>query len=102
MEPKPDREVASGLKLETIPVRLDDLTSLLCLACRRPLDVHQPDAALPDRMLATCAYCKGWHVVERVPDGVTAVMALLPDLATLHADEAARVRPKRDRGTKRG
>lgn len=100
MEPKPGWEVTSGLRLETVPVRVDDLTTLLCLACRRPLDVHQPDAALPDRMLATCAYCKGWHVIERAPDGATALVALLPDLATLRAEEAARARAKRGRGTK--
>jgi hypothetical protein len=50
MEPKPGREATLALRDEIIPTRPDGLTPFLCLDCRRQLDVHQPDADLPDRM----------------------------------------------------
>jgi hypothetical protein len=98
MEPKPGREVAFTLRCETIPVSLDGMTTFLCLECRKPLDVHQPDADLPDRMLATCDDCKGWHLIDYKPDGRAALVALLPDLDVVI--QSAETATKR-RGSKR-
>jgi hypothetical protein len=98
VEPKPGREAAVSLQYEIVSTSPDSLTSLFCLGCRSVLDVHQPDADLPDRMLATCAHCKGWHVVQWATDGKTVLMALLPDLASLRPARPARV-PRR-RGAK--
>jgi hypothetical protein len=98
MEPKPGREATLALRYEIIPTRPDGLTPFLCLDCRRQLDVHQPDADLPDRMLATCEHCKGWHLVEWSTDGKTVVVALLSDLTPLRAAEPARA--SRRRGAK--
>jgi hypothetical protein len=92
MEPKPGREATLALRFEIVPTSPDVLTSFLCLGCRGLLDVHQPDAHLPDRMLATCEHCKGWHVVEYATDGKTVLVALLPDLTPLRPAEPARRR----------
>ena len=98
MEPKPAREADLALRYEIISTSPDSLASFICLGCRGLLDVHQPDAGLPDRMLATCEHCKGWHVIESASDGKTALVALLPALASLHAPGPSR--PSRRRGAK--
>lgn len=33
-----------------------------CPACEGVLTLHQPDADLPDRLLATCEECKSWYL----------------------------------------
>jgi hypothetical protein len=81
----PARELTVGLKLATVPVSPDDLPSIACLSCGTPLDVHQPDAELPDRMLATCDVCKGWHLLDRAADAGEVVLALLPDPGAFRA-----------------
>ena len=50
-----------------------------CLNCQKRLDVHQPDADLPYRMLATCEACKSWHVVHCDPIEPRALITLLPE-----------------------
>ena len=69
MEPKPGRKASFTLKDETAPVTPDGMTTFQCLECRRPLDIHQPNAELPDRMLATCDECKCWHLIDYQPGG---------------------------------
>jgi len=46
-----------------------------CPNCGAGLDLHQPDAGLPGRLLATCAACKSWYVAE----GDAAVEVRMPN-----------------------
>lgn len=32
-----------------------------CPRCDSNLSLHQPDEDLPDRLLATCDFCKAWY-----------------------------------------
>ena len=54
----------------------DDLGALACPGCRGALSLLQPDQAAPDRLLAVCADCRGWLLIDRtagalvrLPDG---------------------------------
>jgi hypothetical protein len=78
MDPNPDREVFISLRFMTVPVPADGLAAVPCLNCQRPLEIHQPDSDLPDRMLATCEECKCWYLIESNPEGTEAVVVLLP------------------------
>jgi uncharacterized protein YbaR (Trm112 family) len=40
------------------------ILSLCCPYCECPLTLHQPDAELPERLLATCDNCKSWYVTD--------------------------------------
>ena len=62
-----------------------------CLQCRTALVLHQPDPDAPDRLLATCAGCGSWHLV----DLTEAVLILLPSCRTLRRGIAAA--PRRSR-----
>jgi hypothetical protein len=35
-----------------------------CPVCGSELELHQPDADLPDRLLGICGACKSWFLVE--------------------------------------
>jgi hypothetical protein len=76
---EPARELTVGLKFATVPVSPDGLPSIACVSCGAPLDVHQPDADMPDRMLATCEACKGWHLLDCTAGAREVVLVLLPD-----------------------
>ena len=47
------------------------------LALRAPLDIHQPDSALPNHMLTTCE-CRTWHLIGSQTGAPTTFVALLP------------------------
>jgi hypothetical protein len=34
-----------------------------CPGCRADLALHQPDADLPDRLIATCRACHAWFLI---------------------------------------
>lgn len=72
------REVSVSLRVTTLPVRHDGQFPLTCLNCRNTLNVHQPDAQMPDRMLATCDDCKAWHLVDADPSAGDILVVLLP------------------------
>ena len=74
----PDQEISVTLRCSRVLIHPDG-TSLQCLSCGKTLDVHQPDADLPYRMLATCEACKGWHVVDCDREGMHALLMLLPE-----------------------
>ena len=64
-----------------------------CPHCREELELHQPDATNPDRLLGTCGSCGSWYIVEDI-DGALSVLARLPDRAELgQALDRAGVRP---------
>jgi hypothetical protein len=58
-----------------VPVPAAPIGESTCDTCGAPLDVHQPDADLPDRLLGTCQGCKAWWLL----DGEAGLMARLPD-----------------------
>lgn len=78
MEPNPGREVAVTLRLQAVPNHPDGLTPTACLRCGGSLEIHQPDASMPERMLATCESCKAWHLIECEPEIDPMVVVLLP------------------------
>ncbi len=82
---KPGREVAVSLWCKILSDCPDGLTSYPCLRCRAPLDMHQPDCALPDLMLATCAECHAWHVIDCQTGAPPAFVALLPNTVAIRA-----------------
>jgi hypothetical protein len=79
MRPMSSREVVVSLHCVSLPVLPDGLWPVSCLNCQKTLDVHQPDADLPYRMLATCPECKRWHLVDCDPEAPHARITLLPD-----------------------
>jgi hypothetical protein len=81
MRPISSREVVVSLHYVSLPVLSDGLGPVSCLNCSKTLDVHQPDADLPYRMLATCPECKRWHLVDCDPEAPRARITLLPDAA---------------------
>lgn len=78
METEARFKASVSLRYTTVAASLDGLLAAVCLNCRGPLDVHQPDADLPDRMLGTCHSCKTWHMIDFDPDGTSAVVVMLP------------------------
>jgi hypothetical protein len=89
-EGKPGREVAVSLRWEALSECPDGLASSFCLHCRGPLDIHQPDSVLPDRMLATCAACGSWHLIDCQATVAPSFVLLLPDAATIRAAQEAK------------
>jgi hypothetical protein len=50
-----------------------------CIGCRAPLDLHQPDPYLSERMIGTCPRCGAWYLIAL---GAGALLRL-PDEAAL-------------------
>jgi hypothetical protein len=88
--PGPDRDLHVTLRSTTVPAGLDGRPPMICLNCKKPLDIHQPDADLPDRLLATCEACKGWYLVECGSDGDQVIVVLLPDPSAIRGASGAR------------
>lgn len=78
MEAKIDRDFAASLSYEVIRPCPDGLSTIHCLACRRALDIHQPDPARPERMLGTCEACGHWHVIGCREADDSAIVTMLP------------------------
>ena len=58
-----------------------ELTAICCPECKYLLTLHQPDADLPDRLLATCEKCKSWFLTNS--DGIALMrLSQFPDDAT--------------------
>jgi len=83
MELNSGRVVAVSLRLQAVPNPPDGLTPTACLHCGASLEIHQPDASMPERMLATCESCKAWHLIECGPEIDPTVVVLLPGGAAL-------------------
>jgi hypothetical protein len=94
-------------KARTIQVRMvatleqlgpGGLASLRCLRCGHPLELHQPSADLPERLIGVCSSCcddcGSWHILNSFPGREEIVVALLPPCeafldAFLSGDDAA-------------
>jgi hypothetical protein len=63
------------LRFSTLP---EDFGGGRCVACDVYLDLHQPDAGLPERMVGICEACGRWYVIDLIPGTDDAVMVLLP------------------------
>jgi len=57
----------------------EDLDDGGCLACEGSLDLHQPDAGSPDRVVGICIECGRWYLLDAIPGSDEAVMIALPD-----------------------
>ena len=81
MQPITTREITVLLRSATVSVHAEGLAPVPCLNCGQPLEVHQPDADLPYRMLATCEVCKRWHLVDCDHDAPRAMLTILPEIS---------------------
>jgi hypothetical protein len=88
-QPDPDRKEANDrptalfLRFANVPIPPDGPVSVRCLDCDQPVEMHQPDSELPERMLGTCEHCQAWYLLECDPDAAQAVLILLPDFSLL-------------------
>ena len=64
-------------RFSTLP---EDIDEGCCLRCDVYLDLSQPDAGSPARMIGICNQCGRWYVIDLVPGTDAAVMVLLPDV----------------------
>ena len=65
--------------LSVISIQGDDNESRSCPACKKAMQLHQPDSGFPERMLWTCEHCGTWFLMDLIPDSHEAVMVCLPD-----------------------
>ena len=42
---------------------------LACPVCQTPLETHQPDPDMPERLLGCCPRCRAWTLVDLQCDG---------------------------------
>lgn len=75
------REAVFTLRPVTLPVGPVGLSALPCQNCHEPLDIHQPDPDLPERMLATCPACRDWYLVDYLVNETDVIVLSLPDIA---------------------
>jgi hypothetical protein len=64
------------LRFSTLP---EDSGGGRCVGCDIYLDLHQPDAGLPERLVGICESCRRWYVIDMIPETDEAVMVLLPE-----------------------
>lgn len=79
MKPDNDRTIPLSLRVARVPIPPDGPISVDCLECDTPVEIHQPDSELPERMLCTCEQCQSWYLLECDADADEALMILLPD-----------------------
>jgi hypothetical protein len=75
--------------LSRISLHADDIGMRLCPNCAHPMDLHQPDSGLPERMLWTCNHCATWYLMDINAVGSDAVLVCLPDHGHFRAAIAA-------------
>lgn len=67
------------VRLARVSTRPEDAEVVVCSQCGESLELHQPDAGFPDRMLGTCDVCRTWFLMDLIPGEPAAVMVVLPD-----------------------
>ena len=100
MAAKKPGPVALTIAVEKAAESVGGPSRWLCLECHDVLDVHQPDAANPARLLGTCPECGEWYVLdfEESLDEPQCLMLHLPtadDLRRAREEEPARAQPRR-------
>ena len=89
MVPHTRRSVPVTLAVTGLSHARDEQNPLFCTYCGSPLEVHQPDADLPYKMLATCDDCHVWFLVSSEPDSDEALMIELPEVSHVLPGEMA-------------
>ena len=86
MEPNQGRKIAMTLSVMSITLCQDGQSSFLCTHCDSPVEIHQPDADLPYRMLGTCDHCHAWYLLTTDSGEDRALVIELPDSSQLDLD----------------
>jgi hypothetical protein len=76
--PREDRTIRVPLTMRVVSTSPHAVDRGRCLACEGCLDLQQPDAEDPDRLLGICEVCRLWYVIDLVPGTDDAVMLQLP------------------------
>jgi hypothetical protein len=67
------------LKTLIFPKVGEALAKFQCPDCDSHLELHQPEAGFPDRMLGTCHQCHRWFVADFRAGHDEGVIVFLPD-----------------------
>ena len=71
--------ISVAVSIKLISLDVDEIGVQACSACSGLMELHQPDAVFPERMLWTCPYCATWFLMDIDPNGSEAVLVCLPD-----------------------
>jgi uncharacterized Zn finger protein len=75
----PTLESSVPVSIALISLHANDIKALVCPACGKSMELHQPDSGFPERMLWTCEHCGTWFLMDLTPGKPEAVLVLLPD-----------------------
>ncbi|MBX6315178.1 MAG: hypothetical protein IRY99_20050 [Isosphaeraceae bacterium] len=78
MLPQTPRGTSIEVKILRVPAPVAPLGKIDCLHCGTPLEIHQPEGGLPERLLGTCEHCHSWYLWDLGPAGDWAALVLLP------------------------
>ena len=67
------------VRVTVIHITPELIGSAECPSCGRPMQLHQPEIGMPERMLWTCGLCGDWFLMDVCPGGHEAVLVSLPD-----------------------
>lgn len=69
-------------------VDLGDLCGTECPVCDGHMEIHQPDARRPDRLLGTCEDCSIWCLIDLATDTTMILFDAAPTtLSLVRAEE---------------
>src|SRR5438067_1038088 len=71
--------------VSTLTISSEGLETPQCRECQTALNVHQPDEDRPEQLLATCARCGTWYLIELGKRKTEAFMFDLPNVTLIHA-----------------
>lgn len=77
--PRDTRTVPLSLRMLRFSPLAQAIDEVTCLDCGAYLDLHQPDAEAPDRLVGICRRCGHWYVIDLAPGADEATMVLLPE-----------------------
>jgi hypothetical protein len=79
----PIKKVPAELHVLRFPAATERRIGPHCLNCSLPLSVLQPDLDSPERLLGVCEQCKGWFLIDLIPDRREGLLWRLPDTETI-------------------
>ena len=79
----PIKKVPAQLDVLRFPVPNTQPIGPLCLKCSLPLSLSQPDLNSPERILGVCERCKGWFLIDLIPDQTEGLLWGLPDIEAI-------------------
>jgi hypothetical protein len=86
MRPKRTDSIVIRLDVLPFPAPPDDMSWVRCVQCDKPLDLQQPDAQAPDRLLGICWTCSSWFLIELATERSEMIMVQLPDGSLLRGE----------------